>query len=34
VDVAARLQAEIRRPNAFGKIADAARRITRTHGPC
>ena len=26
--------AEIRRPNAFDKIADAAGGITRTHGPC
>jgi len=31
---AGRLQAEIRRPNAFDKIADAAGGITRTHGPC
>ena len=31
---AGRLQAEIRRPNAFDKIADAASGITRTHGPC
>jgi hypothetical protein len=31
---AGRLQAEIRRPNAFDKIADAADEITRTYGPC
>jgi hypothetical protein len=31
---AGRLQAEIRRPNSFDKIADAAGGITRTHGPC
>jgi hypothetical protein len=30
---AGRLQAEIRRPNAFDKIGDAASGITRTHGP-
>ena len=31
---AGRLEAEIRRPSPFDKIADAADGITRTHGPC
>ena len=31
---AGRLEAEIRRPSPFDKIADAAGGITRTHGPC